>query len=200
MTPKQRFSLEERKKYNAVWKRERYHAESPALRRIYDIDSHLKPQPCDIVADFGCGTGRVAVELYKMRQVRVALCDIVEPTLCLDLPAQDMVLRGDFDFHQAPLWNLPHFKAFKGYCIDVLEHIPPEMIGETLASMSEVITGKLFCSICLVPDTVRANTPQLHISLLEPHDWLARFKRYFKAAEIVDVSKTHVDIIAQNSV
>lgn len=121
-------AVAERDKYARMWQHDSYRARSPGLRFLPHALTLLKMQPGAAVIDLGCGTGRVAAALAG-EGFDAAGVDLVREA-CTDF---------DGPFVEACLWDLPEdFGRYPfGFCADVMEHIPTERVGQTLANIAK---------------------------------------------------------------
>ena len=161
---------EEKRKYEKTWKDKNYRVCSPAEICLPDF-LERNPERGTLV-DFGCGTGRATKKLQQAG-FDVLGVDIVDNALETDVP-----------FEQACLWEKP-FYADWAYSCDVLEHIPPEHIDETLKNMQ---TENCYLHIHLKEDKFGARIGEkLHLTIM-PHEWwLDELSKYWN---IVDHSQT----------
>lgn len=122
----------ERQKYAQVWALDRYAEHSPGLSYVDLFWSIAKPQEGQTLLDIGAGNGAASVALAK-RDLIVEGFDIVS-----DAWKANAETAQTF-FHQGCLWHsLPAFdfkrKFDHGYCCDVMEHIPPQFVGLSIAN------------------------------------------------------------------
>lgn len=193
--------MNEREKYEEVWKHEEYRAVSPAEtvldyftgilpyigdpahypRRALSVgllpphqsaaDRHVPPS----IIDFGCGTGRATL----------ALADMGFPVLGVDIAdnALDEAVRGRFPFLCAPLTqNLSAFlEADYGLCVDVLEHLPISELDDAVAAIASCVTRLAFIRVANFPESHGDQFcgEQLHLSLMDSDAWEAALSRRF---------------------
>ncbi|WP_420421964.1 methyltransferase domain-containing protein [Simkania sp.] len=174
--------IDEKKKYEKLWSDKDYESFSPGEHLWGCFEPLIEKGKCLI--DFGCGSGK-SIHQYLALDLQVQLVDIASN--CLSSQAQfSMNLAPDqIQFHEACLWDLPDALKPAEYmvCVDVMEHIPPHKVDDTLQSMAEKHLGLGFFAICLVPDNWgEAINETLHLSLFSPEEWLERINQHWKIA------------------
>ena len=151
--------LTEKEKYFRMWSMLSYRQDSPAERIVDTILEKLNPT--GRIVDFGCGTGRAAARI-SAKGHDVLMVDFAPncrddeaaelPFVELDL-AEPMPLREKF-----------------GYCIDVMEHIPPDQVDVVIRNIMDS-ADKVFFQICTVIDNMGTLIGKhLHLTV-KPHDW-----------------------------
>lgn len=167
-TSKMSGPLSEQEKYRAMWSLPAYRNVSPGEDCVDAFLAIAKPQ--GLVIDFGCGTGRAALKL-KDAGLDVLLLDFAEN--CRDPAAMDL------PFMQRNLhWWLDDVpRAEFGFCTDVMEHMPPDLVDEVIHNVMEV-ARKCFFQISLVPDQMGALIGHpLHLSVHPASWWRETFER-----------------------
>lgn len=141
----------ERRKYERVWSEiPDYRVNSPGEQMLMPWLKIVKPKPHATIIDFGCGCGRAPMVMGLMG-FRVTMVDIADN--CLDPDVRELVDRGQMTFHSfdfsAPLpgkefrdWG--NLAADHGYCCDVMEHIPPERVDDTIANILACVSDAFF--------------------------------------------------------
>ena len=127
----------ERAKYEACYRGKGYRKASPAHRNLQFIIDQLAPEggfePRATIIDFGCATGRAALELHKSGRFDITMIDIADN--CLNVEVKER-LSDRFKFIRHDL-SLPiDISSDYGYCVDVMEHAPP---SETDAVIDVII-------------------------------------------------------------
>ena len=119
-------NLTERDKYRRMWAYDDYRAIAPGE---YEVDNFINiAKPDGMVLDFGCGTGRAALELNK-RGLAVLLIDFADN--CRDDEAFGL------PFLEWDLTRPNPARAPYGFCCDVMEHIPPVDTETVLTNLFE---------------------------------------------------------------
>ena len=134
----------EQAKYEKVWTHDRYRQNAPGEKRVAHAIKALGMPIGSSVIDFGCGTGRPAFALQKLGFTVIAVDHAAN---CLDTQ-----VKGMLNFCQHCLWELPDdLTAEYGFCTDVMEHIPPDYVELTLASIRKAV-GAVYFQISTRPD------------------------------------------------
>lgn len=153
--------MTEREKYQALWNRPDYRAWAPgedAVDRFLEI-----AKPDGLIVDFGCGTGRAALEMSK-RGHEVLCVDFTDN--CRDRSASHL------PFVQHDLTQPLRMSAPYGYCTDVMEHIASEDVGGVIENVLGA-AERVFFQIATIPDNFGATIGQtLHLTV-QPHEWWA---------------------------
>jgi SAM-dependent methyltransferase len=150
----------EQKKYEEVWSNKEYRQVAPGEETFLTFLEQVSPQAGDTVIDFGCGTGRGAQAL-KAHGLKVTGVDFAAN--CLDPEV-------DIEFVQADLTKIIPVNSRYGYCTDVMEHLPPEQVGDVIKNILNSST-LVFFQISCVEDTMGylVGAP-LHLTI-QDHDW-----------------------------
>ena len=126
----------EKRKYWNLYQHKRYRRGSPGEREAaYFLFSSNREQG-DTVIDLGCGTGRAGKHIAEYnkkmpggepKRINVTLFDFVDARE-VDLP-----------FIEGNIWDLNGLPVFDWIlCCDVLEHVPPQYVDQTLDGMAEI--------------------------------------------------------------
>ena len=150
----------EKEKYQRVWNEiEEYGNYSPAVNYMHIILDILKKCGVRSVLDAGCGSGRATQMLidkgYKVMGVDITLDGLVDKSMkehCIE----------------AALWDIPLHDPFDAVLsIDVLEHIPTQMINKTVSELSRLCKKFALFQIALFKDGFgKRINDTLHLSLL----------------------------------
>lgn len=153
--------LSEKNKYQLMWLFDAYRNYSPGEGLVWAFIDRVKPE--GLVIDFGCGTGRAALELSK-RGHDVLLVDFADN--CRDQEA----LHLPFVVHD--LTRPLSARAKYGICADVLEHVPtadvPNVIRNIMASAESVLF-----QVSTVKDQFGAFVGSSLHQTVKPHSWWA---------------------------
>lgn len=160
--------LAEHEKYERMWMFPDYREISPGemVADTYVRVAGLKKS--DLVADFGCGTGRGAKRIHELAGCEMILIDFTSNSLDESIRSQNW-----FTFYKHDLSEPMPMKFAHGFCADVMEHIPPHQVDKVIEN---IMSGadKVFFQISLIPDACGALIGQdLHLSV-HPMDWWAR--------------------------
>ena len=161
----------ERAKYEAIWKIGAYRNSSPGLGRVAEAFEALQMPPRAVVLDLGCGTGRAAAKFRELG-LRPIGVDIT-----------GLGLEEDIPFSEMPLWDeLP--RADFGFCVDVLEHIPPDRVEATLASIHAACRVGCYLDIDTIHDAFGVHVgEQLHLTVQPAAWWEKRLRALWPEVE-----------------
>jgi len=151
----------EKEKYDRMHKVPGY-SPGPGLAHVRTAEGYM-PRGCSVI-DFGTGTGDAALA-FLSRGFDAWAVDISKEGLRHDLGKK---------FLQGPLWALPDGlpAADWGFCCDVMEHIPPNKVEESLRQMAGRVANCFF-AISGVPDSWGKKIGEtLHLTV-KPADWWA---------------------------
>lgn len=151
--------LEEANKYSQMWSHPDYRKVSPGELLVGKFLEVCNPS--GKVIDFGCGTGRASLRM-KDAGLEPLLIDFT--TNSRDPEAMSL------PFVQADLTLPSHERAPWGFCADVMEHLPPELVKSAIHNILES-AEQVFFQISTVHDEMGAliNEP-LHLTV-RPHAW-----------------------------
>lgn len=152
--------MTEQEKYRMMWQHDDYRIIAPA-EECADLFLELV-KPDSLVIDFGCGTGRGALKISK--SVPVLLLDFADN--CRDEAAKHL------PFALADFTNPIRHQAKYGFCVDVMEHIPPESVEIVIKNITAA-AETVFFQISTIPDSCGDLIgEQLHLTV-RPHEWWA---------------------------
>ena len=155
---------DERRKYEKAWSFDKYRQNSPGERNVRAYLDECQPTKGRLI-DFGTGPGRAALMLHE-QGFDVTMVDIAGN--CLDAAVAEKI--GD-KLVVANLWDdldLPH--ADEGYCVDVLEHIPPEHVEAVIDNMLR-LCDRVHIQVCLIDDIFGDHIGEdLHLTV-RPYAW-----------------------------
>lgn len=160
----------EEDKYVEMWKQPDYRNMSPADDSITEIIDELGITPGVSVIDFGCGTGRATKKLQNHG------CNVVGVDIATN------ARETEIPFVKAFLWDLPaYLSGDYGICCDVMEHIPPEKVGDVIRNIARCIEKKVYFRIDFFQDEMGAIIGQpLHLTVRPPVWWNAQLHAHFK--------------------
>ncbi len=166
---------DEQQKYLKVWNVPAYRVVSPGeecVNMFLEAMREMEPETegHQTLIDFGCGTGRAAMKLDKMFDVT----PMDFAWNCLDEEVKEHF--GD-RFVEHDITKKTALRANWGYCTDVMEHLPPEQLDDTLDTILEACDN-VFFQIATVEDHF-GNHPDindhLHLSVHSYNEWLKKF-------------------------
>ena len=165
----------ERAKYERIWKHDDYRAVSPGEKAVDFAVEKMGWEPPMTVADLGCGTGRASTALAS-RGFDVVAIDIAAN--CLDA---DTRTNPGVRFEVGSLdGTIEHYACTAGYCTDVMEHIPPGMVGTVLENIAKGL-AEVFFSIAHFDDEWHGET--LHLTVNPPLWWDTKLRMHFSGVE-----------------
>jgi len=182
----------ERKKYETMFAGPWRGNPDPGMMYLdYFIRNFL--QGNESIIDFGCGSGEQDLVL-KCLGHHVALVDIAHN--CLSSGAK--MVFGDA-FICSPVHQLgPMKRADWGYCTDLMEHIPEDLID---ASLSHILGAAKNCffSICTRPDydgNIIGET--LHVTVKPVEWWLDKIKKHWPDVKYTTSNAEDFVVIARS--
>ncbi len=153
--------MTERDKYRAMWCFSEYRELAPGQDVVPVFLEECSPQKGDLIIDFGCGTGRPALDLHNEGH-KVLLVDFADN--CRDQEALFL------PFLQHDLTEPLDISAPWGFCTDVLEHIPPDDVEAVVRNIMASAETTFF-QINTAADSAGVLIGHtLHLSV-HPHDW-----------------------------
>lgn len=168
-----KYDNKERIKYERMWDLDSYRERSPGERFFTRAVNELIPEKGrDSLCDWGIGTGRAAT-LFANYGLKVEGVDI----------AHNAAREFHGTVHIGPIWNppLPADKLYTfGYCTDVMEHLPPDMVLESLKAIKRHTVLECWFSIANFHDREGDRIGEtLHLSVRPADWWAASFARVF---------------------
>ena len=155
-------AMEERDKYERMWQEGAYRAFSPGEQTAKTFVKWTGCTKDDVVVDLGCGTARGAAAIRSLTAAQVVTLDFAEN-------APDDGFVPDF------IMDIAHVDTQMGtiaYCTDVMEHIPPERVMDTLRGVLAA-APKVFLQISTVDDEMGEIIGQtLHLTVQPMSRWI----------------------------
>jgi len=166
---------QEKDKYRRMWNCWQYRLNSPGERLVGTFLKHAAWEKGDSLIDVGCGTGRAAKALWE-KGFRVTMLDIAPNAPEMSLP-----------FFEACLWDLPGTPYYDWfYCTDVMEHIPPEHVDQSLYNLSEM-ADRGFFQIALCQDGCGDLIGErLHLTVRPHLWWLSKLTKHWIVTVLPD--------------
>jgi ubiquinone/menaquinone biosynthesis C-methylase UbiE len=155
---------QEKERYQFMWASGRYRRNSPAMRHVNHFLFTSRRAPGDTLIDLGCGMGHAGKRLSKYLHV-----------FLFDLVHQAVEVEG-LPFIEGNIWDLSALPVFDWvYCCDVLEHIPPERVDETLTGMARITRKGGIATVSHLPSPmsdfgITERNEELHLTV-ESSDW-----------------------------
>lgn len=168
--------------YEQLWDNATYRRYAPGEHYIDDALEALKPRMGASFIDFGCGTGRPALELRK-RGYGVVGIDFAEN--CLD--------QGiDIPFLVADLKKKIDLKCQFGFCTDVMEHVEPDHIDDVLLTIADCVRQGVFFSIALDDDQFGPMLvgKALHLTIRDVKWWRKKMGAFWPRVVVVSATET----------
>lgn len=155
--------LTEEQKYDLMWKRGDYGLESPGEKVAAKFIEVVKPKASARIADFGCGSGKASLALDKLGEFNITCVDFVEHSR--DEEARKFkFVKANLSSQSVPIY------VNHGFCADVMEHIPPELVTQTIKNVMGSCHDCFF-QISTIPDDFGGAIGQpLHLTV-KPHSW-----------------------------
>lgn len=153
--------MSEREKYEAMWKVPDYRLCSPGEHTAEDFVRIANPRVGQKVVDLGCGTGRGGAKIKRLTGCDVAYVDFAAN--CKNDGQPDII---------CDLADTPADIADFGYCTDVLEHIPPARLVDTVNGIMRS-SPRVFFQISTTEDSCGDLIGQtLHMNVCDSASWL----------------------------
>ena len=146
----------EKSKYESVWDIDKYRIHSPGENSLKAMLSIVDPMKGSTIVDFGNGCGRASLAMAEMG-FKVKMIDLTYKSMDEDVR---LAMENGFNgmtFMEGSIWDIEipkeELSGDYGYCCDVMEHIPPKYVMQTLTNIMMRVEEGCFFYICLVPDS-----------------------------------------------
>jgi hypothetical protein len=172
--------MTEREKYAAMWTHPQYRTVAPGESVAQLFLAQAKPRPGSEVIDFGTGTGRGALMLALLGNMKVRMLDFADN--CLDEDVRQMLTTQAHAmcFAQQDLTDPIPWTAEYGFCTDVMEHIPPKDVDTVLINILKA-SQHVFFQISCEDDVCGALIGQpLHLSVHDYKWWHDKLQTEFE--------------------
>lgn len=156
----------EHQKYTKVWESEQYRnspspGEAAVARGV--LQGFCAGAPASI-GDFGCGAGAAwwGMKIWGHGFQPLGV---------------DIVDTGLTPLIVAPLWDLPQMHVDYGFCVDVMEHIPPEYVRRVINGIMESVKHTAYFQIAMFDDVFGPELlgQPLHLSVHDEAWWRQMF-------------------------
>lgn len=168
--------MTEQQKYERMWKHPQYRAVAPGEHIAEQFIKIAKPGQGAEVIDFGSGTGRGALMLAVLGNLRVHMTDFAAN--CLDEDVRHMLTTQPqaLSFQQHDLTKSLGRHAPYGFCTDVMEHIPPEQVDGVLTNILQAAQHVFFQIACNDDVCGALIGAPLHLSVHDHAWWLRKLQ------------------------
>ena len=189
---KSRIAALEKEKYERMWRPGFYrgNVERNVAQADFFIDQ-VSMKKGSSVFDIGCGAGHAARRFVE-RGMRVLCTDIA----CNTLPKAN----EDLPFLRCAIWELPcDIRIDYGFCNDVMEHIPPELVGTTLQMIRRSVSKEVYFEISLRADRCGALIDEtLHLTVRPIEWWVAALQSHWRHVQTIAANEVQqsVDLLA----
>ena len=164
--------------YKKVWEIPEYRKEAPGEKISHEFLAQAKPKAGSSVIDFGCGTGRGALNLAFFGNMDVTMVDFAPNCLDADIVPMLETQKHTLRFIEADLSEPLPVKAAYGYCTDVMEHIRPHHVDRVLNNCLSS-AQHVFFQISTVDDKASELVGhKLHLTVRPFKWWLKKFKEH----------------------
>lgn len=170
----------EREKYQRIWTHEVYAESRTSVEHAEVFLREVEIPPGASIIDFGCGAGHASRHLHE-RGHRVLGIDIAGNAI-------DLLGLDSFAFLRACLWELPvQLRADYGFCVDMMEHLPPERVRDVLKVIATTVERTAFFCISVRPDGCgRLINDILHLTVRPPGWWMEELAALWPDVRIVE--------------
>lgn len=161
--------ISERNKYAKIWKEKNYSSgNSEAFSKIilnqFEADS-LKNR---YVLELGCGN----CELMKILE---DYCFV----LGVDITTKQVPEEFSGRVYKSPIWDISFLQPKKITCsLDVLEHIPPQKIDDTIKEILRLTENVTIHAICTRPALTLLNGENAHLTVKPLSWWQQKFDQH----------------------
>lgn len=183
------YAAVERDKYERVWEHPEYRAISPGWQEKERAWLLLGCKRGKSLNDYGAGTGR-ATAWFRNMGLHVLAIDHAKNALETSVP-----------FCQACLWEMSMVPpADLGFCCDVMEHIPTEMVARTIKMIGMWTREAVYFRIATRQDVMgpRLLGEPLHLTVKTAQFWVDELKEVFPMVDVVEETSRDLICIARN--
>lgn len=159
-----------RRRYNQIWRTmPQYRRHSPELKLLRHLDmAKWRRDMLPRILSVGCGAGQGFRYLMK-HGYDAHGCDVADGLAdwYSDCPERFTVASADALPYKDAEFNV-------ALSVDVLEHLPRQMVAGALREISRVARNVLILGVCCVPSQL---VEGLHLTVKSPGWWLRMFER-----------------------
>lgn len=164
----------EKDKYLKLWDHKEYREVSPGEKMAMMFLDQARVVPDSECIDFGCGTGRGAVMLSMFGKMKVLMLDFAANCLDSFVVEACQTQPDRIKFAEQDLTKPIQYSAPYGYCCDVMEHIPTDIVPLVLRNILSS-SQHVFFGISTVHDQMGALIGEtLHLTVQPLQWWLQK--------------------------
>jgi ubiquinone/menaquinone biosynthesis C-methylase UbiE len=164
--------IREDRKYSQLWMNG--YKDANWIRLATVVLKEINENNCLSIIDFGFGKGN-AMKYFENKGFKIYGTEISSYAV------EKQKENGKEVFH-ASLDNLEIFRDNQfniGFCNDVIEHIPTNLIIKSLEEMTRVCSDYLFISVCPTPAHHKSlEGEQLHLTIQPAKWWEEQLKKF----------------------
>ena len=192
----------EKSKYEAMWDMPNYRIHSPGEKSLHAFKDIVDPKKGSAIVDFGNGCGRASLKLaqdgYKIKMI-----DLTEKSMDEEVRLAVVNDLHGMEFMEGSIWDIEipreHLSGDYGYCCDVMEHIPPKYVMQTLNNIMMRVDEGCFFYICLVPDSFgKIIGKPLHLTVRTFGWWKEHLSELGEVVEARDLLQNGLYYIKKN--
>lgn len=176
---------QEQAKYEKIWEFDQYRKHSPGEALVEQAVNKMGMELGDSVIDFGCGTGRPAQYFHQLGFYVIGV----------DFAFNCRDPDTEFRFEQKCLWEPMDLNADYGFCTDVMEHIPPGFVDQTLAEISKSVNKACYFQIATSRDGMgKLIGEKLHLTVENTEWWSNKLQQHFTSVLNVRCNNKYIGI------
>lgn len=180
----------ERDKYASIWQRPEYRKVSPGMFEWERAHTVFGMKEGESLNDYGAGPARATLE-FQRQGLNVLAIDIADNARETDVP-----------FVQASLWDMGPkvMPSDYGFCCDVMEHIPPEKVGDVLQAIADRSHKGAYFRIATRKDRMGPKLlgKPLHLTVQTASWWRQQLEKHWPLVDVVEQTERDVMIIGRS--